>query len=683
MSAQPAVLQVVILRDGLLVGTQVFVPGSFAIGSSPQADLHLDDATVAARQAMLYFQNGRTAIQDAGAGSGVYVNGHRVKACEVRAVDELAVGPFTLKLRVLTQRPDANAVPPEVAALLDGNAGEPSTRPARPPPLPPPSQAVTQPASPNPPPRSVAPAVPNSTVLSARRLAAAPVAQATPTPMAPPPQRPAPHLRAVTPLPFEEIVSTESTMTEEQVTLPIAAAAARPPQRPAEATTRRQPVVPSFEARKGRPRLFLELYWGADRREARSFGRIQPKKPVRAAADESAAFPLWGFALPDEGWVLAEEAEAQNTYRLYLPPSAKAERWTGRGFAPLSEGELKSDGQRRYLLLENGRGVRLLHGQMSLVAYVQPPQKRPFANPFARVSWLTVALLALFGTGFGYFLVKGPKPHQKADFIPKDVAPVAVRLLAPEPKKKEEAKKIAKALKERAEALETPATKQAKKALKSAPPAVAQNKALKAIQKLSAGPAVSSLFSTDKLGGGPGVKGAKEYKLSGLIGTGSAAMGPGTGTFGLGGGGKGGFGTKGAEQFRGFGGASIGALGAGGVGKGKVGGTVAKATARSVGVQGTIDREAVAKTVNAHLNEIHACYERALLKEPGLAGKVVLEWTISTGGKVVAAKTKTSTLRNAAVEGCILQKLKTWSFPPAKGGVVIVTYPFMFNSVGY
>ena len=139
----------------------------------------------------------------------------------------------------------------------------------------------------------------------------------------------------------------------------------------------------------------------------------------------------------------------------------------------------------------------------------------------------------------------------------------------------------------------------------------------------------------------------------------------------------------GMEVLHGKGGGGIGAMGAGGVGKGAVGGTVSRATARNMGIQGTIDREAVAKTVNSHLQEVRACYERALLKEPALSGKVVLEWTISTAGKVVTAKTKTSTLRNSAVEACILQSLKTWQFPMAKGGVVIVSYPFLFNSVGY
>jgi hypothetical protein len=40
-------------------------------------------------------------------------------------------------------------------------------------------------------------------------------------------------------------------------------------------------------------------------------------------------------------------------------------------------------------------------------------------------------------------------------------------------------------------------------------------------------------------------------------------------------------------------------------------------------------------------------------------------------------------MKNASVEGCIMTSLKTWKFPPAKGGNVIISYPFMFNSVGY
>ena len=89
------------------------------------------------------------------------------------------------------------------------------------------------------------------------------------------------------------------------------------------------------------------------------------------------------------------------------------------------------------------------------------------------------------------------------------------------------------------------------------------------------------------------------------------------------------------------------------------------------------------RVINSHLNEVSACYERALLREPGLAGKILLEWNISTSGVVTTAKTKSSTMKSSAVEACILTALKGWKFPPARGAGVVISYPFLFNSVGY
>jgi hypothetical protein len=40
-------------------------------------------------------------------------------------------------------------------------------------------------------------------------------------------------------------------------------------------------------------------------------------------------------------------------------------------------------------------------------------------------------------------------------------------------------------------------------------------------------------------------------------------------------------------------------------------------------------------------------------------------------------------MQSPAVESCIINVLKLWHFPAAKGAGVVITYPFMFNSVGY
>lgn len=451
--------------------------------------------------------------------------------------------------------------------------------------------------------------------------------------------------------------------------------------------------APRIGPGKGASQLYLELYWGAVRRDARRFAP-DAKKPVKAALDEQAPMPLWGFTLPEgDAFSLAESVNGN--YRLFVPPGTDVEKGGADGrFAPVTSAALESDGSRRFVTLRDGAAARLTQGKMSLVAYAAPVPERVFVNPLKGLPWLTLFFIALFGGGLGYFIAMRPPGPATADFTQKNLPPVALRLIAPEPKKKEEAKKKLEALKKKEPVKEKPvvAEKAPPKPVKQAPQpkavaAAPESKALKALAKLSAaGPAANDLLAAvDKLGSGPGNKNVKQtnYKLSGLIGKAPIAN-AGLGTFGLGGGGKGGGATLGAELLRGKGGGGIGALGAGRVGKGAVGGTVTRATARSISsAQGTVDREAVAKVINSHLNEVHGCYERALLKDPGLAGKVVLEWSIGLNGRVASAKTKSSTLRNASVEACILSSLKGWQFPTPKGGLVIITYPFLFNSVGY
>ncbi|ATB45738.1 AgmX/PglI C-terminal domain-containing protein [Corallococcus macrosporus] len=812
MSGQPSVLQVVILRDGLLVGTEVFVPGTYALGSDPASDLRLDDPSVEPRHALLYFQNGRAAVQDAGSAGGLFVNGHRVSACEIRPVDEVLCGPFILKTRVLSQKPQEAKPqpPPEVAALL-GAAQAPSPFAAPPPQAaaPPPSAAPAHQLRP-------ATAVPpNSATLPAARVPVAPPVQhvatqvAYPTPAQPvpavamvppvaqvpqahahagghahvvaqapqahaqphqahahagghahtaaqPPQAHAHaggHAHVVAQAPQAQVhagghahvvaqaqpaaipASPGAPWPAQQApagvpasTVPSARRRAAPEPAPSANTGMRladelmadlaidplpEPTGPLLEEQrtlarpthapriatgKGAAQLYLDLYWGAIRRDARRFAPDK-KKPVQASLDLEGAMPLWGFTLPDGApFTLAESVN--NAFRLFVPPGTDVEKSGNDGrFTPVTGAALESDGSRRFLTLREGTAARLTQGQMSLVAYAAPKPARVFVNPLKGLPWLTLTFLGLFASALGAFLVMKPHRPEVADFQQKSLPPVALRLIAPEPKKKEEAKKKLEAIKAQAKkptkekvaekappkpVEKTPPPKQPERAVAAAAP---QNKALKALAKLSAaGPATNNLLAAvDKLGSGPGSKNVKNsnYKLSGLIGKAPIAN-AGLGTFGLGGGGKGGGATLGKELLRGKGGGGIGALGAGGVGKGKVGGTVTRATARSIAsTQGTVDREAVARVINSHLNEVHGCYERGLLKDPGLAGKVVLEWTIGASGRVVAAKTKSSTLRNASVESCILSRLKSWKFPAPKGGVVIITYPFLFNSVGY
>ncbi len=728
MSGQPAVLQVVILRDGLLVGTEVFVPGQYTLGSGLTADLRLDDPSVGDLHATLYFQNGRAAIQDAGSG-GVFVNGHRVNACEVRAVDEIACGPFTLKVRVMAQKPAAKpAPPPDVAAILGGSAPAPvASRGAAPKPVPPaPANAGRQPPS---------------TVVSSRRMNAAPaaaepvqarashlrpvpvddiendsrtesvqladdlfgstaVARPNPNrdPMATAPltalPEPAPYVSArdaaksrPSPVPVPAPAPVARSAPASKATKPYGAPGA-PVQQPAKRPARERPTpsVPAANDGKGRPALFVETYWGDTRRFAGAYRKIDAKKKLIAKEDDAAALPLHGFALDGNDFVFAEQKG--DLYRVFVPPAAAVERRAQDGnFYPVQTDTLEvGPNQRRCITLGSGHAIRLSGADSMVVAYVQPAIPQPFVNPLKALPWLTLVLLALFTCGFAAFVFYFGELPDNADFDARRVNPVAVKLIAPP--KPEEKKKI----EEKVEKLKKPEKKKEEVAKVEkvppkpvAPPPPEAKKVLKSIEKLAAaGPAMKDLLAAvDKLGSGPGMKNAKnDFKMSGLIGKAPIAS-AGIGTFGLGGGGGGGLGIKGAELLRGKGGSGIGALGAGNVGKGPVAGTVGHAVSHNIGAQGSIDKEAVAKVINSHLNEVSSCYERALLKTPGLAGKIVLEWQITTSGSVGYAKTKSSSMQSPAVESCIITVLKLWRFPPAKGAGVVITYPFMFNSVGY
>lgn len=98
--------------------------------------------------------------------------------------------------------------------------------------------------------------------------------------------------------------------------------------------------------------------------------------------------------------------------------------------------------------------------------------------------------------------------------------------------------------------------------------------------------------------------------------------------------------------------------------------------------QGVLSKEEIQAVIQKHIGEIQYCYEKQLRSTPGLAGKVILEWTIGTDGRVKVVKSSNSSLKSAEAINCMSTKVKTWVFPTPRGaGSVIVTYPFIFNTL--
>jgi len=160
----------------------------------------------------------------------------------------------------------------------------------------------------------------------------------------------------------------------------------------------------------------------------------------------------------------------------------------------------------------------------------------------------------------------------------------------------------------------------------------------------------------------------------GLVGSGKGGGGTGEGTIGLGNLGtigKGGGGGNGSGYGRGAGG-----LG----GRRPSSPDVVPGTAT---VKGSLDKEIIRRIIRRHLNEVKFCYERELMKKADLYGRIMIQFTISGTGQVVASVVQNSTMNNPEVEQCIAGAVRRWEFPkPQGGGIVIVSYPFVLKAAG-
>jgi hypothetical protein len=128
----------------------------------------------------------------------------------------------------------------------------------------------------------------------------------------------------------------------------------------------------------------------------------------------------------------------------------------------------------------------------------------------------------------------------------------------------------------------------------------------------------------------------------------------------------------------------IASLAIGSTGQRQVQSMVTATLDKNVNVNGGISREDVKKVIDQHIDEVTFCYESALVNDPSLMGKIVFEWKIMSMGDVGATRIKSSTINSNSIHACIKKAIKSWGFPAPSGGQeVIVSYPFIFDIVGF
>ncbi len=188
---------------------------------------------------------------------------------------------------------------------------------------------------------------------------------------------------------------------------------------------------------------------------------------------------------------------------------------------------------------------------------------------------------------------------------------------------------------------------------------------------LAGGPAIPrSADSAFNRGARYGLAGERELRAGkGLEGTGtgsgglSTSLGQGLGTKGKGGGAKG----PGLADF--------------GTGRSSVA-VSASIDEEEVYIMGNIPKSVIAKIIADHMGQIRYCYERELTKNPELRGKIATLFVIGLEGRVTSARVKQTTMNSPPVEGCVLDVIRRLPFPKPGGGIVEVSYPFLFRVAG-
>jgi Mg-chelatase subunit ChlD/pimeloyl-ACP methyl ester carboxylesterase len=84
---------------GGFTGRTIPISDGMVIGRSPACALRLPDSSISRRHARIRYAAGKWFIQDVGSLSGIYINGVKVRAAELKRGDQVRFGPFEFEFR--------------------------------------------------------------------------------------------------------------------------------------------------------------------------------------------------------------------------------------------------------------------------------------------------------------------------------------------------------------------------------------------------------------------------------------------------------------------------------------------------------------------------------------------------------------------------------------------------------
>jgi outer membrane biosynthesis protein TonB len=652
--AVPLTLKV--FKGDQMVTTKDYDRDIIKIGRLSSAHLCLDDEKVSRIHSVIEVgPDGALSIIDMGSVEGTFVNGKRVNKGTLTFGDEIKVGNTTIKVEKSGAAPSESAAP-AVAPVASAGATDPN-------------QPITD--------------VPTAVVPGMTAMAAAPVAPAAPAPApAPVEVAPAVVVAAAAPAPVYEAPApaapASQAVVHEQTGEP----------------TRARP-----RARQGSGPLGVELRfsWG-DQMVASHFIQPGAEKAFTIGSAPKCDFTCGDSRLGGPSFAIVQTGKAGTTVRFTGKMKGELHRRGGEEVMTLADAKEKrvasSDGDGYAISVQGDDFVWVEVGGGIVVEVFFQPAPKPVFVPFAETIDFTALNIFLIAFFLGAVFVITAINHSLegddyADELDANSSRIAKLLIKPPEVQKQLAKMQKKdsgeiAQKHKNDEGSMGKKDAPKKSAHAAPKGDPNNKdqARMLVAKVfgSSGGGISTIFGHQGLGGelrsamgnmfGAAPGDAQGFGGLGLRGSGSGGGGIGD-TIGIGG-----IGTRGRGGGTGGYGSGVGVLG--GKKDVDIGITSAEPT-----VMGSLDKELIRQVIHRNRGQIRYCYESELTSHPNLKGKVAIKFVISASGTVAQASVAQSDVHDAELETCVAGRVHTWVFPkPKGGGVVIVTYPFVFNQGG-
>lgn len=629
----PVPLTLKVFKGEQLISSKDFDRDLIKIGRLASAHLTIDDEKVARIHAVIdVAPDGTLSVTDMGTVEGTMLNGKRVMKSPLSFGDAIQVGGTTIRIEKAGAAP---AIAPTIAPVADAAATQPFVATV------------------------AAPQVVDAQV----QVVAAPQVVHVPAPA------PAPVAYRPAPSPPEELV-------EERIS---------PRMRP--------------RRRKGSGPLGVELrfLWG-DHIVGEYFLSPGVERSFKVGSGQGVDFEMGDISGPLFELVRFGKNGAQ--LRFTAKMEGEVHRKFGDEVLSLAEAKKKglaqADGDAVALTLSNDDFAWIELGGITVEAFFQPVPKPVFV-PFSETvdfTVLNIFLVAFFIAAL--FIISAANRDAEGDEFADDLnnnqARIAKLLIKPPEtqknpilekyEKKKDSGEIA--AKRKGDEGSMGKKEAPKRSAHAAPKGDPNNKdqARLLVAKVFGGGTggISTIFGHQGLGGElksamGNMFGAAPGDAAGLGGLGLRGSGSGGGglgdTIGIGG-----IGTRGRGGGTGGYGTGVGVLG--GKKDVDIGITSSEPT-----VMGSLDKELIRKVIHANRSQIRFCYESQLNRYPKLEGKVAVKFVISASGAVATSSVAQSSVSNAELEACVAGRVRTWVFPkPKGGGVVVVTYPFIFKQSG-